>query len=70
MQIPMTLTSVGWVDTLESADLPAATLASLREGLQDPALEFLGIFAFEHGIYFPRRIVPLDLSAIDPCLSK
>ena len=69
-QIPMTLTSDGWVDTLESADLPANELPSLRKGLQNPDLEFLGVFGFEHGIYFHKRIAPLDLSAVDACLSK
>ncbi len=69
VKMPVTLTSKDWVDTLESDVMPQETATPIVKGLRNPANDFIGVHAFEHGFYFRRNTASVDLRALDRCVS-
>jgi hypothetical protein len=67
--MPMTITAMGWVDTLESDPLDSETLERIAEGLGNPKLDFVAVHGFEHGVYFERS-GSVDLRPIERCLPR
>ena len=69
VSVPMTITAMGGLDTMESDTLDSSAVASIVEGLRNPTLDFLSVHGFEHGFFFTRSGVA-DLRPLERCLPK